>query len=187
MSGRMFARLGRVGRRPGQEGAVAVEFALVLPILAMLLLGTVTAGLAYTHSLGLTNAVREGSRFAAITPYPPLDASGNPVADPAGVWSDDVIQRTRDTQFDDPDEVTKICVDLYKQGDAVPLLVSECSTSSITEAPGAFVAPASTPAGTCVVRVWAARTFDINAILLVFDDQLMTRQSVAVYERKPCN
>ncbi len=163
-------------RARNQQGAVAVEFALVLPLLVMLLLGVTTAGLALSYGLGLTNAVREGSRFAAITPYPP--ASGN--------WADDVIGRTRATQFDDPNVVSKICVDLYKQGASPALLQSKCSPSAaITQSPGAFVAPAGTPAGTCVTRVWAARQFTINALVVSFQDRVMTRSSIAIYER-PC-
>ena len=48
-----------------ERGAVAVEFALVLPLLVMLLLGIATTGLSYTHAIGVTNAVREGARFGA--------------------------------------------------------------------------------------------------------------------------
>jgi Flp pilus assembly protein TadG len=48
---------------------VLVEFALVLPFFAMLLLGIVTSGLAYNQKLDLTHATREGARYgAAISP-----------------------------------------------------------------------------------------------------------------------
>jgi Flp pilus assembly protein TadG len=53
---------------------VAVEFALVFPLLVMLLFGIITAGISFAHSLGLTNAVREGARFGAISDASP--ASG---------------------------------------------------------------------------------------------------------------
>ena len=97
----MFLR--REGRAKGERGAVAVEFALVLPLLVMLLLGIATAGLSYTRAIGVTNAVREGARFAATA-----DASV-----PA-TWSSDVISRVRATQFDDPSLDTEICVQLWK-------------------------------------------------------------------------
>ena len=155
---------------------MAVEFALVLPLLAMLLLGTVTAGIAFSHSLGLTNAVREGSRFGATTQYPAT----------TGDWAADVIQRTRDTQFDDPGAETKVCVELHKQG-VSPLVATTCAGGEVGwPAPPAFTIPAGTLPGTCVVRVWAMREFSINAILVTYDQRLMSKQSMAMYERKPC-
>lgn len=167
------ARLARcIGAR--DRGAVAVEFALVLPVLAMLLLGVVTAGIALSNSIGLTNAVREGARFGAITPYPP--ASGN--------WADDVVQRTRDTQFDDPSIQSKVCVDLVKQGSPDVSQQSDCD-GGLAATPPAFSPPSTAEDGTCVVRVWAAREFTINGVLFSFD-RVMTRQSIAVYERDPC-
>lgn len=49
-----------------QQGAAAVEFALLLPILLSLLLGVVDLGLAvYTQSV-LTNASREGARAGVV-------------------------------------------------------------------------------------------------------------------------
>jgi Flp pilus assembly protein TadG len=49
---------------------VLVEFALVMPILVMLLLGMVTTGLAYNRKLDLTHATREGARYgAAVSPF----------------------------------------------------------------------------------------------------------------------
>lgn len=47
------------------RGAALVEFAILLPVLALLLTGMLTAGLAYNQKLQLTHATREGARFAA--------------------------------------------------------------------------------------------------------------------------
>ena len=45
-----------------------VEFALVLPIFMALVLGMFTGGIAYNQKLSMTNAAREGSRYAATLP-----------------------------------------------------------------------------------------------------------------------
>ena len=42
-----------------ETGAVAVEFALVLPLLVILLLGITTSGLSYTHAIGGSIAAAE--------------------------------------------------------------------------------------------------------------------------------
>ena len=52
-----------------ESGAVAVEFALILPILVMLLLGVTTTGLVYSDHLAITNAAREGGRFGSAVNY----------------------------------------------------------------------------------------------------------------------
>ena len=49
-----------------ERGAVAVEFALLAPILVMLLLGIMEFGRAYNVQISLTNAAREGVRVMAI-------------------------------------------------------------------------------------------------------------------------
>ena len=60
-------------RRVGnQRGATAVELALAVPILLMLLLGTVSAGLALFDKISLNGAAREAGRFGAT--YPEEDA-----------------------------------------------------------------------------------------------------------------
>ena len=54
------------------------EFALVLPILALLLFGIVQFGLVFNNYLTLTDAVRSGARKAAVSrhrPNPPLEAT----------------------------------------------------------------------------------------------------------------
>lgn len=52
--------------KAGERGSVAVEFALLAPILIMLLFGIVEFGRAYNVQVSLTNAAREGVRAMAI-------------------------------------------------------------------------------------------------------------------------
>jgi Flp pilus assembly protein TadG len=51
--------------RGGDAGAAAVEFALILPLFVMLTVGTISAGFAFHHWIGITQGVREGARFGA--------------------------------------------------------------------------------------------------------------------------
>jgi hypothetical protein len=51
-----------------ESGAALVEFALVLPVFLMLLLGMMTGGLAYSRKLSIAQAAREGARFGATLP-----------------------------------------------------------------------------------------------------------------------
>jgi Flp pilus assembly protein TadG len=57
--------------------------ALVLPLLLMLLLGIVSAGIAYNHQLSLTHAAREAARYGATLP----------VEGTMGDWLNDVEDR----------------------------------------------------------------------------------------------
>lgn len=61
----------RAFRRPdrrGEAGASLVEFALVLPVFLMVVLGMLTGGLAYSRKLSIAQASREGARFGATLP-----------------------------------------------------------------------------------------------------------------------
>lgn len=62
------ARAARAARASGDRGAVLVEFAFVLPILAMLLFGLISAGMAWNTNLALASGVRAGGRYAATLP-----------------------------------------------------------------------------------------------------------------------
>ena len=48
------------------DGAAAVELALVLPVLLLLLLGIIDFGRAWSWQIALTQAAREGVRVAAL-------------------------------------------------------------------------------------------------------------------------
>ncbi len=51
-----------------EAGAAAVEMALVLPLLVMLLFAIIQFGIIFAQELGIGNGAREGARFAASTP-----------------------------------------------------------------------------------------------------------------------
>jgi len=55
-----------------QQGAVAVEFALVLPLFLLLIFGVMDFGLAMYSKGLITNASQEGARFGAIYRLSPL-------------------------------------------------------------------------------------------------------------------
>lgn len=58
----------RPRRRHDDAGASLVEFALVLPVFMMLILGMFTGGLAYSRKLSIAQAAREGARYGATLP-----------------------------------------------------------------------------------------------------------------------
>lgn len=58
------------------EGAAAVEFALLFPIFMILAMGTISAGMAFSRQINLTQAARETSRYGAT-----LDVSAQAGAD----------------------------------------------------------------------------------------------------------
>lgn len=49
-----------------QRGAIAVEFALILPLLLLILVGTIAFGRAYSQLQVFQGAAREGARCAAV-------------------------------------------------------------------------------------------------------------------------
>jgi Flp pilus assembly protein TadG len=63
-------RENRVGRITREDGAAAVEFALVLPILLLLVFGIFSFGQFYSQYEVLQGAAREGAREAAVRADP---------------------------------------------------------------------------------------------------------------------
>lgn len=54
------------GSTPRDRGAVAVEFAILLPVLILLLFGIVDFGRAINAQITITQAAREGARLASL-------------------------------------------------------------------------------------------------------------------------
>jgi Flp pilus assembly protein TadG len=61
---------GRAPRRRGQDGAAAVEFALVAPLLMLLVFGVISYGYMLSFRQALSQGAAEGARAAAVSPYP---------------------------------------------------------------------------------------------------------------------
>lgn len=64
----MMFRRTAISRRTAthERGAAAVEFALVLPVLILLVLGVIEFSRVYNVQISLSNAAREGARTMAI-------------------------------------------------------------------------------------------------------------------------
>lgn len=70
------------------SGASLVELAMALPLLMVLILGMVSAGIAYNHNLALSHSAREAARHGAtlpVTNFASMDA-----------WLDEVAARAVD-------------------------------------------------------------------------------------------
>ena len=53
----------------GETGAAAVEFALVMPVLIMILFGTINFGIALSQKASMANAVRTAARYGSVNLY----------------------------------------------------------------------------------------------------------------------
>lgn len=63
-------------RGAGDGGVALVEFAMVLPVLMVLLLGMISGAIAWNQSQGLGQGARVAARYASTLPLPPLNALG---------------------------------------------------------------------------------------------------------------
>lgn len=98
-----------------QDGAAAVEFALLLPLLVVLLFGFIQFGTAFNTRIQATNAAREGARMAVVGITDWADVGGGTefwqaVRQDAGLGditncvlsTDDVVGGTLTVTFDYP-------------------------------------------------------------------------------------
>jgi Flp pilus assembly protein TadG len=78
VDGGLVVKRRRQGRRRQYEGgAVAVEFALVLPLLIGLIMGTIDWGYYFFVSEVVGNAAREGARAGSVMRGSPADIAAN--------------------------------------------------------------------------------------------------------------
>ena len=57
---------GSVPAPRGERGVAAVEFAILLPVLVLLLFGFIQFGIAFNSKIQATNGAREGARLAVV-------------------------------------------------------------------------------------------------------------------------
>lgn len=86
----------------GRRGAAAVEFAVVLPLLVLLLLGGADFGRCFYSAMAVTNAARAGAEYGAMHPF---DAASQ------GAWQAAVQQAAVDELSGSPlFDVSKLTV-----------------------------------------------------------------------------
>ena len=74
----------RLFRRNREKGASLVEFAVVLPLLLLLVFGIMEAGWLFSQQVEVRNASREGARLAVVD-YGTVDAMRTEVCDRAAL------------------------------------------------------------------------------------------------------
>src|SRR5688572_4449177 len=159
-------------RRCRQErGAAMVEFALILPIVASLLMGILTGGLAYNKKIALTDAVRGAARYGAT-----LNDSETFAAN----VRDRLVQLSAG-------ELTgsDVCVELIRAGASNIVRRSWYAGAGNSSCPAQFGTAPTTPTvttGNCVVKVWGMKTAKLQAVLVNSDLELKAG-SVAAFER----
>ncbi len=155
-------------RQRGERGASAVEFALVMPLLLMLLFGIISTGMTFSDHLAATNATREGARYGAATN----------MSEPG--WATSVKERVKQVYFNAGETVTddQICVKLVTAAGATP---AQSMGTSCGTAPSA---PTSMAAGSCAVLVWMERPATIELIAFPALTFHIGAESVAFYSRE---
>ncbi len=156
-----------------ESGASLVEFALVLPVFMMLLLGMLTGGLAYSRKLSIAQATRESARYGAtlpITAATPTDTWLDRVAAVAVTSSDGELEASRPGQT--------VCV-AYVPATGLPRRRQQVG-SAITRSNDRCIASDGRD-GETRVQVVATRTSTLEA--LVFSEDLVLRShAVARFE-----
>jgi Flp pilus assembly protein TadG len=155
---------------------VSIEFAIVLPILLMFLLGILAVGIAYNNVMGIANGVREGSRFGATT----LSSS---------TWGATVQAQTVELShlnFSGNTVVTPsmVCAQLVSAGS--PSTVKQASSCNTATAGPVPADPTGLVAGTCYVKVWARMPVEVDLKVVPTMTNQVDRQSIALYERGAC-
>jgi Flp pilus assembly protein TadG len=96
----------RIPRR-NERGQTLTEFALVLPLVALLLFGIIQFGIVFHQYVTLTDAVRAGARQGAV---------GRHSSDPSGAAEDRVRESAADL---DQSELSVSVSSTWEQGDDV--------------------------------------------------------------------
>ena len=131
------------------EGVALVEFALVVPVLLLLLAGILDTGRAVNAYVTISNASREGARYVSL----------NPTAAPSAIKSSAVLPHAQ--QLDSGSINVSVT---YSNGNVTS---SACPVATTT-APPAASPPATIPVRVDVTYPWSAATFFLPFVGQIF-------------------
>lgn len=109
-----------------EKGASAVEFALILPILIILIFGVFEFAIAFNNYITITHAAREGVRKAAVDLFnPDLKDYIKEMAFPLALTDDDIVIGFEGDEADPPPIGDPVSVEItYNFGISIPLVGS---------------------------------------------------------------
>ena len=161
-------------RGTGEAGASLVEFALVLPLFFMVVLGMLTGGLAYSRKLSIAQATREGARFGATLPIStavPLTTWLTRVSDLTIVSSDGELSSGKPGRY--------VCVAYVSASGAATRRTTVGTASPVIETQPCIADDGRS--GEARVQVLAQRTSELE--VLVYSRNLtLSSHAVARYE-----
>ena len=170
--------MARLTGRYTERGASVIEFAIVLPLVTMLLFGIITGGQAYNLNNSMNNAAREAGRYASTLPVEGnINVFLNSVADVARASGTGALDTTVPGQ--------RICVayvfpDGTDAADRTVRLVEVAGVRTITV--GSTCTTDGRPSDERRVQITLERDADLEAVL--YSQTLhLTASSVARYER----
>jgi Flp pilus assembly protein TadG len=164
-----MSRLLRLRRT--DDGASAVEFALLFPLFAMLAFGTIAAGFAFARQINITQAAREASRFGSTMS---LSASASGGSGTITTWMQTVDAATTSAAGNGVfDGYTSRCIE-YVVGSTKWYSLNGGTPQQITA--GSNCPGATSTNLTNYVQVVLTRTTDFNYILA---DPTLTLSSVS--------
>ena len=103
-----------LGQTKNEDGAAAVEMALVLPILLLLVFGIIEFGLVFNRYISVTHAAREGVRHLALG-VDPAEAELKAEGATGDIVSSDVSDAINCTASEPTtDDVQMLCETNYK-------------------------------------------------------------------------
>lgn len=166
-----------------EGGAAIVEFALVTPLLLVLVFGMLSGGLSYNRKLALTNAVREGSRYGstlAVAQAPPLTPT---CANQIDCWLAQVATITvqaAEGELGSSVAARQVCVAYVHPTDSRKLVRTSAATDTVTPG-GKCFDDGRGPNTELRVQVSAQRDGKLE-LLLRSKNLTLTSQSVTRFE-----
>ena len=167
----MITSLTRLRARAREDGAAAVEFALLAPLFFMLVFGMFSGGILFNQNNELTHGARDGARFGATLPLEEFNGSCG--ATSGTCWANAVITETRndaDGNLAVGGAGVRICVAVVTGNPATVLTVAGQGTywADVGAGAGGSAAPCFADGGAdgnrrVQVAVYKAGTF--NAVL----------------------
>lgn len=116
----------RAGTGPSERGAALVEFALILPVFMMLVLGMFSGGIAYNHQSSLANSAREAARYGATV----AEAQCTPTSNCGGQTWAQMVQSVAVERSNGDLTTAGVCVALVSGPGNAPVATDSAHTTA---------------------------------------------------------